>query len=77
MNRDEVFDLLNAEKLRHDQILSVETFLIWLIKVHKHRPRYFLSKVDVRANKARKDDEFKKRMRSQSVKAVGYRKLKW
>ena len=77
MSRDEVFDLLNAEKLKHDQFISVETFLIWLIKVHKHQPQYLLSKTENRTRKGQEEDELKKRMRSQSVKMVGYKKLKW
>ena len=48
--------------------------------MHKHQPQYLLSKTENRTRKgqeAREEDEFKKRMRSQSVKTVGYKKLKW
>eukprot|EP00944_MAST-04C_sp_MAST-4C-sp1_P000961 g961.t1 len=78
MTRDDVFDLLNYEKVSHEKQLSAETFLVWLMKVRKHQPNFFLAKIEMQSRKSNTtDDEMKKRMKKQSVLAVGYQKLKW
>ena len=78
MTRDEVFDLLNHEKASHEKEMTAETFLIWLMKVRKHQPKYLATKMEMQSrNSNTTDDEMKKRMKKQSVLAVGYQKLKW
>ncbi len=73
--RDHIFELLREEKLESLAVLSLEIFIAFMIQISKKRPGHLDSLRSSGAGGSEKS--FKKRFRSESVKAVGYQSLKW
>ena len=69
-SRSQALDLLDSEGLGHVEELSIEAFIVFLMQVHRHRPGFLES---LSSSKAIHNVQGTR----QSVRAVGYKRLKW